>query len=82
MDWERFFFTMDDKCSKSVNEAFVKMYEKGVIFRANRLVNWSTKLRTAISDLEVDHMDLEKKTKLSVPGYERMIEFGVLHKFA
>lgn len=81
-DWDRFFFTMDEVRTKAVTEAFVRMYDKGIVFRANRLVNWSVKLQTAISDLEVDHMEIDKKTKLTVPGYERKVEFGVLHKFA
>lgn len=82
VDWDRFFFTMDEKCSIAVKEAFCTLYDKGIIFRANRLVNWSTILQTAISDLEVEYIDVDKKTKMKVPGYDKMIEFGVLHKFA
>lgn len=51
MDWDRTVFTMDSNLSKAVNEAFVKLYDKGLIYRANRLVNWSTVLKTAISDI-------------------------------
>mmetsp|Transcript_16979 Transcript_16979/g.13978 ORF Transcript_16979/g.13978 Transcript_16979/m.13978 type:complete len:300 (-) Transcript_16979:1908-2807(-) len=82
VDWTRLFFTMDELRAKAVTEAFVHMYDKGTVFRANRLVNWSTKLRTAISDLEVDHLDIIKKTSIAVPGYERNVTFGVIHKFA
>jgi len=64
LDWSRFHFTMDDQLSKAVNEAFVRFAEKGLIYRANRLVNWSCKLRTAISDIEVEHIDIEKPTKM------------------
>ena len=53
LDWDRTVFTMDAKLSKAVTEAFVRMFEKGLIYRANRLVNWSTILKTAISDIEV-----------------------------
>lgn len=51
MDWSRQAYTMDDNLSKAVAEAFVRLYEKGLIYRANRLVNWSTILKTAISDI-------------------------------
>ena len=82
VDWSRLFFTMDDVRAKAVKDSFVDLYDQGVIFRANRLVNWSTKLSTAISDLEVDHIDIVKKTSIAVPGYERNVMFGVIHKFA
>lgn len=44
------------------------MHESGVIYRDNRLVNWSVKLRTAVSDIEVDYIDIPKRTFLDVPG--------------
>lgn len=52
VDWDRFVFTMDEKMSTAVGEAFVRMHESGLIYRANRLVNWSCTLRSAISDIE------------------------------
>jgi valyl-tRNA synthetase len=52
-DWSRERFTMDDGFYKAVQEVFVKLYEDGLIYRGNRLVNWDPKLHTAISDLEV-----------------------------
>lgn len=51
MDWDRTVFTMDENLSKAVNEAFVRLYEKGLIYRSSRIVNWSTILKTAISDI-------------------------------
>ena len=54
-DWERERFTLDDGLSRSVREAFVILYEKGLIYRGPRLINWSPNLRTAVSDLEVEH---------------------------
>lgn len=51
LDWSREVFTMDEHLSKAVAEGFVQLYEKGLIYRANRLVNWSTILKTAISDI-------------------------------
>ena len=80
-DWSREAFTMDENCSKAVTETFVRLHEDGLIYRSNRLVNWCTALNTALSTLEVDNKDLAGPTKLSVPGYERMVEFGVLTHF-
>jgi hypothetical protein len=52
-DWTRACFTMDPKLCKAVTEAFVRLHDEGVIYRSNRLVNWSCTLKSAISDIEV-----------------------------
>lgn len=57
VDWSRERFTMDDGLSEAVKEAFVRLHEDGLIYRGKRLVNWDTKLHTAISDLEVESHD-------------------------
>ena len=57
VDWSRERFTMDDGLSNAVKEAFVRLHEDGLIYRGKRLVNWDTKLHTAISDLEVENHD-------------------------
>jgi valyl-tRNA synthetase len=56
-DWSRERFTLDDGLSKAVREAFVHLYEKGLIYRGPRLVNWSPGLKTAVSDLEVEYSE-------------------------
>ncbi len=56
-DWDRERFTFDDGLSKAVREAFVHLYEKGLIYRGPRLINWSPGLRTAVSDLEVEYSE-------------------------
>ncbi|MDI6768139.1 MAG: valine--tRNA ligase [Anaerolineales bacterium] len=56
-DWERERFTLDDGLSRAVREAFVRLYEKGLIYRGPRLVNWSPGLKTAVSDLEVEYSE-------------------------
>ncbi len=53
VDWERERFTMDEGLSAAVEEVFIRLYDEGLIYRGNRLVNWDPKLHTAISDLEV-----------------------------
>lgn len=54
-DWERERFTMDEGCSKAVREVFVSLYEKGLIYRSNRITNWCVSCNTALSDIEVEH---------------------------
>ncbi|MBN2386339.1 MAG: valine--tRNA ligase [Anaerolineales bacterium] len=56
-DWSRERFTLDDGLSRAVREAFVHLYEKGLIYRGPRLVNWSPGLKTAVSDLEVEYTE-------------------------
>ena len=58
-DWERERFTMDDGLSKAVKEAFVKLYEKGLIYKGKYIINWCPRCLTAISDDEVEHEDHE-----------------------
>ena len=57
VDWSREYFTMDDRLSVAVREAFVRLYEQGLIYRGERIVNWDPDQRTAVSDLEVNHED-------------------------
>ena len=78
LDWNRASFTMDPKLCKAVLEAFVRMHQDGTIYRSTRLVNWSCTLKSAISDIEVDKVELPGRTQLSVPGYKDKIKFGVL----
>ncbi|GJJ15026.1 AP-1 adaptor complex sigma subunit Aps1 [Clathrus columnatus] len=83
-DWNRVAFTMDENLSRAVIENFCKLHEDGVIYRANRLVNWCVRLNTTLSNLEVDQKKLEGRTLMNVPGYDakEKFEFGVLVEFA
>ena len=56
-DWERERFTMDEGCSKAVQEVFIKLYEKGYIYKGSRIVNWCPVCKTSISDAEVEHVE-------------------------
>ena len=56
-DWDRLAFTMDDKCSKAVREAFVNLYHKGLIYQGSRIINWCPHCKTALSDAEVEYSD-------------------------
>jgi valyl-tRNA synthetase len=82
-DWSRVCFTLDPKFVTAVNEAFITLHTEGLIYRDTRLVNWSCKLNTALSNLEVDTKELEKKTKIAVPGHNgKSYDFGVLSYFS
>ena len=89
VDWSRERFTMDDMLSKAVVEAFNRFHEKGILYRANRLGNWSCALKSAISDIEVDYIELEGRTYLEVKTHKGnpkdpkgRYEFGTLTSFA
>ncbi|MBR0104228.1 MAG: valine--tRNA ligase [Firmicutes bacterium] len=58
-DWERVRFTMDEGLSKAVVEVFMRLHEKGYIYRGEKLINWCPKCKTTISDAEVNHVDRE-----------------------
>lgn len=84
VDWTREKFTMDPDLGEAVTEAFIRLHEEKTIYRENRLVNWCTKLKTAVSNLEVENQELEGRTLLSVPDHDpkKKYEFGVIISFA
>lgn len=56
-DWDRLAFTMDERCSNAVREAFFRLYNKGLIYRGSRIINWCPCCKTALSDEEVEHSE-------------------------
>ncbi len=58
-DWERLRFTLDEGLSKAVVEAFVRLFQEGLIYRGERLINWCPRCTTALSDIEVEHQDVK-----------------------
>lgn len=60
-DWRRERFTMDEGCSRAVKEFFVRLYKKGYIYRGNRIINWCPGCMTSLSDVEVEHEDVNGK---------------------
>ena len=58
-DWDRERFTMDEHGQKAVKEVFLKLYEKGYIYKGNRIINWCPECKTSISDAEVEHIEME-----------------------
>ncbi len=81
-DLSRNFFTMDEARSKSVVEAFIQLHERGILYRDERMVNWCCALKTAISDVEMEDLELDGPKLLSVPHHKEKYEFGVLIDFA
>ncbi|MGI6317411.1 MAG: valine--tRNA ligase [Dethiobacteria bacterium] len=67
-DWSRERFTLDEGCSRAVREVFVSLYEQGLIYRGNYMINWCPRCHTAISDIEVEHE--EKPSTLTHIRYQ------------
>ncbi|KAL0238924.1 hypothetical protein PCE1_004615 [Barthelona sp. PCE] len=84
LDWDREVFTMDEERSEAVKEAFVRMFEKKKVYRDNRMIKWDCTLQTAISDIEIDKIDIEDPIWLHVPGHpsDQKYEFGIIESFA
>ncbi|XP_059092271.1 valine--tRNA ligase-like isoform X1 [Tigriopus californicus] len=82
LDWNRTTFTMDQSHSEAVTEAFVRLFDKGLVYRALAPINWSPQLQSAISDIEVDHLSVEEKTAIQIPGCDQPVEFGVMFDVA
>ncbi len=60
-DWSRERFTLDDGCSQAVQETFIQLYKKGLIYRGDYMVNWCPRCQTALSDIEVEHEEADAK---------------------
>lgn len=83
-DWSRSVFTLDPARSRVHNESFVKLFNRGLIYRDSRLVNWDCSLQTAVSDVEVEYIDLKLPRQLSVRNHDpgKSYPFGYLWRFS
>ncbi|KAL8429705.1 hypothetical protein Efla_001140 [Eimeria flavescens] len=81
VSWPHFSFTLDEKLSAAVVEAFVRLFNRGLIYREQRLVSWSSCLKTALSDIEVDTETIEQPQTVRIPGFEYPVEVGYLWHF-
>ncbi|BHF67412.1 hypothetical protein SprV_0301043800 [Sparganum proliferum] len=81
LDWSREYFTLSPEHSKAVNEALCRLFKAGLVYRSNSLIFWCCHLRSAISDIEVEHKVLTEMTKLPVPGYADPQPFGYVDVF-
>ena len=78
-DWDRERFTMDEGCSDAVLEVFIKLYEKGYIYKGSRIINWCPKCKTSLSDAEVEHEEQEGHfwhIKYPIVGTDRFLEIA------
>ena len=78
-DWSRERFTMDEGCSKAVREVFVNLYDKGLIYRGNRIINWCPHCITALSDAEVEYSEQEGyfwHIKYPIKGEDGFVEIA------
>ncbi len=78
-DWERERFTMDEGCSKAVREVFVRLYEQGLIYRGERIINWCPHCRTSISDAEVEFAEVDAffyHLRYPIAGTDRYLELA------
>ncbi|WP_250673151.1 valine--tRNA ligase [Paraclostridium ghonii] len=78
-DWDRERFTMDQGCNEAVTEFFVKLYEKGQIYRGNRIINWCPDCKTTLSDAEVEHEEHDGKfyhIKYPLVGSDEFLEIA------
>lgn len=81
-NWDKEYFTLDPNLSNAVNEAFIRLFEKNLIYRDNSLINWSCALESAISDIEVENLEVVGTTQIVVPNYNKNVTVGVLTEFA
>lgn len=65
-----------------MHEAFIRLFEQNLIYRDNTLVNWSCTLESTISDIEIENIDIDGPTKITVPGYDKPITFGQISDVA
>ncbi|KAJ2214313.1 hypothetical protein EV179_003093 [Coemansia sp. RSA 487] len=79
LNWDSEYYTMDPRHSRTVREAFIRLYEDGLIYRATKMVNWSCALQSVISDIEVDKIPTSGCALINVPDSKTRVEFGVLH---
>ena len=78
-DWDRERFTMDEGCSRAVEEVFISLYEKGYIYKGSRIINWCPKCKTSLSDAEVEHEEQEGHfwhIKYPIVGTDRFLEIA------
>ena len=78
-DWDRERFTMDEGCSKAVEEVFINLYNKGYIYKGSRIINWCPKCKTSLSDAEVEHEDQDGNfwhIKYPIAGTDRFLEIA------
>ncbi|XP_015907219.1 valine--tRNA ligase [Parasteatoda tepidariorum] len=81
LDFRKCLFTMDENSSRAVNKVFIQLFEENLIYRKEKLVNWSCELKSVISDIEVDHIEVLGKTRIRIPSLKDPIHLGLMDYF-
>jgi valyl-tRNA synthetase len=79
-NWDEEIYTIDAKHTRTVQEAFIRLFNDGLIYRDTRIVNWCNELKTTISDVEVDYETIESPRTITLPDKTRL-KVGLLHHF-
>ncbi|XGW04592.1 hypothetical protein V3C99_015630 [Haemonchus contortus] len=82
LEWKNAYYTLNENFSSAVTEAFVRLYEDGLIYRDKRIVNWCPSLQSSISDQEVTRLDFSSPTKIVIPsseGGKREVQVGTMY---
>ncbi|XP_049882088.1 uncharacterized protein LOC126378042 [Pectinophora gossypiella] len=82
LDWSRQLFTMDQRHTNAVNIAFKRLYNKGLIYRKQALINWCGLLKSTVSDMEIKDIEISGPTDMKLPGMTTPVTFGQLYRFA
>ncbi|GFS72161.1 valine--tRNA ligase [Nephila pilipes] len=81
LDFQKTLFTLDENSSKGVMKTFINLFESNLIYRKEKLVNWSGQIQSVISDIEVDHLEIPEKKKIRIPGLKDPVELGLMDYF-
>lgn len=81
IDFNHDYFTMSDQMSNYVNDAFIELFNRNLIYRSSYMINWSYYLQSTLSDIEIEHKFISKPTDYEVPGCDEKFVLGVLHRF-
>ena len=81
LNWPFEYYTMDKHQEKAVQKAFIDLFDEGLIYRDEKLINWSCALQSTVSDIEINYLEIDGPTKVKVPGYDDEIVFGLMTKF-
>ncbi|OTF72860.1 valyl-tRNA synthetase 2, mitochondrial (putative)-like protein [Euroglyphus maynei] len=81
IDFQSNYFTLSPEMSSNVNQAFIELFNRGMIYRASYMVNWSYYLQSTLSDIEIEHKYISGPTEYKVPGCDEPFQLGVIHYF-
>lgn len=79
LDWSELYFTLDQKHTFTVVNAFIKLYRDGLIYRDQKMVHWCPFLQSTISDIEVEHLQVSGHKTINIPGYSQPVDVGILY---